>query len=285
VRELSTCGVAYHSPLLDPLLPKLTAGARAAVCQAGEFSLGFWGFQGNERRIQVLGADITGILHSQEGPAIRRFRLGLPRACAAPCSMCVKVYQCPAHALLPDRLPMPFCAALEDLIPCPKPRSERWVSAAYLPGADAPEAQLCSAGYQVQPATSETPSAASLAAEPWATKALDVSLPCSRQRRGPLEPCWKTPHACAVLAGARVPRPRAVHGCGGARPRRRGAAGGRPARRAARAAAPVPTGAALHGCHAARRGCSRDAARCGVRALAQGRGVRVAGPACARGSR
>lgn len=31
VRELSTCGVAYHSPLLDPLLPQLTAGVCAAV--------------------------------------------------------------------------------------------------------------------------------------------------------------------------------------------------------------------------------------------------------------
>lgn len=27
VRELSTCDVAYHSPLLDPLLPELSAGA------------------------------------------------------------------------------------------------------------------------------------------------------------------------------------------------------------------------------------------------------------------
>ena len=26
VRELSTCGVAYHSPLLDPVLPQLSAG-------------------------------------------------------------------------------------------------------------------------------------------------------------------------------------------------------------------------------------------------------------------
>lgn len=31
VRELSTCGVAYHSPLLDPLLPQLTAGERPAI--------------------------------------------------------------------------------------------------------------------------------------------------------------------------------------------------------------------------------------------------------------
>lgn len=34
VRELSTCDVAYHSPLLDPLLPELSAGASASfLCQ------------------------------------------------------------------------------------------------------------------------------------------------------------------------------------------------------------------------------------------------------------
>ncbi len=30
VRELSTSEVAYHSPLLDPVLPKLSAGERRA---------------------------------------------------------------------------------------------------------------------------------------------------------------------------------------------------------------------------------------------------------------
>ncbi|EIE19938.1 hypothetical protein COCSUDRAFT_44339 [Coccomyxa subellipsoidea C-169] len=64
VRALSTCEVAYHSPLLDPVLPQLSA-------------------------------------------------------------------------------------ALEALIPTPKPRSERWVSAAFPAGTEDPDALLCSAAYQV----------------------------------------------------------------------------------------------------------------------------------------
>ncbi|KAK9916399.1 hypothetical protein WJX75_002178 [Coccomyxa subellipsoidea] len=64
VRALSTCEVAYHSPLLDPVLPQLSA-------------------------------------------------------------------------------------ALEALIPNPKPRSERWVSAAFPAGTEDPKALLCSAAYQV----------------------------------------------------------------------------------------------------------------------------------------
>jgi hypothetical protein len=42
------------------------------------------------------------------------------------------------------------CAALEALIPNPKPRSERWVSAAFPAGTEDPNALLCSAAYQVR---------------------------------------------------------------------------------------------------------------------------------------
>lgn len=40
-------------------------------------------------------------------------------------------------------------AVLEEVIPNPKPRSERWVSGAFLPDSEDPDAGMCSAGYQV----------------------------------------------------------------------------------------------------------------------------------------
>ena len=53
---------------------------------------------------------------------------------------------CDSHMLTPVLL---VGAALDAVIPCPKPRSERWVSAVFPADSEDAEARMCSAGYQV----------------------------------------------------------------------------------------------------------------------------------------